>query len=80
MRTEFFEDEVRPSTGATTGLATLLATFNVANSYSEPVTKDLVGRPGLDPSILRLSRERPAKPFNVQDCWPQLDGLSTNDC
>ena len=54
MRTVLFENDVRASTPPSDGLATKLATNDVANSYSEPLTRDLVGRLGLDPSTLRL--------------------------
>ena len=54
MRALLYEDDVRASTQPSNGVATKLATDDVANSYSEPLTRDLVGRPGLDPGTLRL--------------------------
>lgn len=57
MRTVLFEDDVRASTQPSDGLATKLATNDVANSYSGPLTRDLVGRPGLDPGTLRVSSD-----------------------
>ena len=54
MRTVLFEDEVRASTSPSSGLATQLATQSGPKSYSEPLTRYLVGRPGLDPGTLRL--------------------------
>jgi hypothetical protein len=50
----FFDEiiPVRPYTSV--GLATQMATSDAANSYSEPVDRTLVGRPGLDPGTLGL--------------------------
>jgi integrase len=54
MRTVLFDENVRTDQGKSAPLATQLATFDVANNYSHPLTRDLVGRLGLDPSTLRL--------------------------
>ena len=45
-------------------------TFDVADNYLEPVTRDLVGHPGLDPGTLRVFPERPGTSLSVQICWP----------
>src|ERR1019366_9232332 len=54
MRSVLFDeiDPARPHVSA--GLATQMATSDVASSYSEPVNRTFVGRPGLDPGTLGL--------------------------
>jgi hypothetical protein len=52
MRSMLF-DEITPARPQTmAGLATQMATSDVANSYTEPVNRAFVGRPGLDPGTL----------------------------
>jgi hypothetical protein len=51
------ENEVTDQ-GRSAPLTAQLATLDVANNYSSPVTRDFVGRLGLDPSTLRPSKSR----------------------
>jgi len=69
MRSVLLEDDVRAGTQLFTGLATKLASTDVATSYMGPLTRDLVGRPGLDPGTLRVFPERPPMSISVQICW-----------
>jgi hypothetical protein len=50
-------------------LASPLARPRPANDAFTPMTRDLVGRPGLDPGTLRVFPERPGTSINVQICW-----------
>jgi integrase len=54
MRSVLFDEDHSPRPRASVGLATQLATLSAAGDSSTPVTRDLVGRPGLDPGTLGL--------------------------
>jgi len=70
MRSVLFGEIIPVYPHASVGLATQMATSDVANSYSEPVNRTFVGRPGLDPGTLRVFPECPGTSFSVQICWP----------
>jgi integrase len=54
MRSVLFDEIIPARTLASAGLATQMATSDVANSYFKPVNRTFVGRPGLDPGTLGL--------------------------
>jgi integrase len=54
MRSVLFDEIIPVRPHASVGLATQVATSDVANSYTEPVNRAYVGRPGLDPGTLGL--------------------------
>ena len=58
MRSVLFDDDRATHPLASAGLATQLATLDLVASSSVPVTRDLVGRPGLDPGTLGLKGHR----------------------
>ena len=70
MRSVLFDEIVPFSPDESAGLATQLATSDVAKDDSDVVTRDLVGRPGLDPGTLRVFPEHPRTSISVQICWP----------
>ena len=54
MRTMLFDDATSESSDSSDPLATQLATLEPAGVILSPLTRDLVGRPGLDPGTLGL--------------------------
>src|ERR1019366_2265261 len=54
MRSVLFDEDQSPRPLASVGLATQLATLDEANENKRDLTRDLVGRPGLDPGTLGL--------------------------
>ena len=54
MRSVLFDEIIHARPLASTGLATQVATSDVADDYSEPANRAFVGRPGLDPGTLGL--------------------------
>jgi integrase len=58
MRSVLFDEIIPMRPLGSAGLATQMATSDLANSYSEPVNRTFVGRPGLDPGTLGLKGHR----------------------
>ena len=58
MRSVLYDENVSNRPQESEPLATQLATLRVANSYSKPVIRNFVGRPGLDPGTLGLKGHR----------------------
>jgi integrase len=54
MRSVLFDEIIPARPLGSASLATQMATSDLANSYSEPVNRTFVGRPGLDPGTLGL--------------------------
>ena len=54
MRSVLFDEIIHSRPFASAGLATQVATSDVASGYSEPANRAFVGRPGLDPGTLGL--------------------------
>ena len=71
MRSILFEESVAESPNPSAAWATSLATFEPERLINAPVTRDLVGRPGLDPGTLGVFPERPGTFLSVQICWPE---------
>ncbi|MHB2027847.1 MAG: tyrosine-type recombinase/integrase [Acidimicrobiales bacterium] len=75
MRSVLFDDSVPSRSEPSVALATQLATLPVAESYLEPVTRDLVGRPGLDPGTLGLKGHRVHYSLFIRFREPHVHGV-----